>query len=82
MGSECTGATLIVPRVEDIHHGDVHVVGPPAVRADAALALGEDVAVEPQAVSRVVQVDGRQGRVIGNVEGHGHVEPLSAVRHS
>ena len=49
------------------------------VGADTALVLGEDVAVEPQAVGRIVQVDRRQRRGIGDVEGDDEALILSGV---
>jgi len=56
------------------------VVHVPTVGADAAFALGEDVAVEPQSVGGIVQVDGRQRRVVGDVEGDDKALILLAIR--
>ena len=57
MGDDLTRATLVGPRLGDVLEGDLNVVGARAVRGGGGLVIGEDVAVEPQAVGRVVQVD-------------------------
>ena len=57
VGDDLTRATLVGPRLGDVLEGDLNVVGARAVRGGGGLVIGEDVAVEPQAVGRVVQVD-------------------------
>ena len=79
IGDDAAGAALVGPRLLDDAERDLDVVRVPAVGTDAAFIFGEDVAVEPQAVSRVVQVDGRQRRVVGNVEGDDEALILAGV---
>ena len=80
MRDNAPGSALILPRLHDRHDGQLHVVAVDPILADAALAGGENVAVEPQAVGRIVQIDASQGRGIGDVEGNDHVWPLAPVR--
>ena len=55
------------------------MVGACAVCGGGGLVIGEDVAVEPQAVGRVMQVErGQRGRV-GDIKGHDRVGTLALV---
>lgn len=63
----------------DVLEGDLNVVGARAVRGGRGLVIGEDVAVEPQAVCRVVQVDRGQQRRVRDIEGQDRVSTLALV---
>ena len=66
VGDDFAGATLVGPRLGEFRHGDVELVAVLAVVSLDTLGVGEDAAVEPQAVCWVVQVDTREGLVVGH----------------
>ena len=79
MSDDVAVATLVGPRLGDVLEGDLNMVGVGTVGPDRPLGVREDVAVEPQAVSRIVQVDrGQRGRV-RHIEGQDRVSALALV---
>ena len=72
---------LIRPRARYLGQRDLDLVAVLAVRVSDLIAVGEDVPVEPQAIGRVVQVEGGHRRGVNDREGEGRVLTLAGVAH-